>query len=121
MPVVTTASSAPSLLGRGRTLWPLVGATDLRRVGPRMQDIDRPGDIQALSAPPRTRRSRVDLQSVPDVRVVEGLKRIRGNYRHRRNIGQNSPVWPPELQRAVGLSVDPIPLFVNAAVMPATE
>ena len=121
MPVVTTASSAPSLLGRGRTLWPLVGATDLRRFGPRMQDIDRPSDIQALSTPPGIRRSRVHVKSVPDVRVVEGLKRISGNHRRRWDIGKPPPVRPPELQRTVRLSGDLMALFVPAAVMPPTE
>ena len=86
-----------------------------------MQDIDRPGDIQALAAPPRTRRSRVDVESVPDVRGTESLKRIGGHPRRRRDVGEDSPVRPPKLQRAVGLSGDLIALFVHAAVMPAAE
>ncbi len=93
----------------------------LRRVGPRMQDIDRPADIQALSAPPRTRRSRVDVESVPDVRGPKGVNRIGGHHRRRRDVGQDSPVWSTELQRAVGLSGDLITLFVHGAVMPPTE
>ena len=96
-------------------------ATDVRRVGPRMQDIDGPAHIQTLSAPPRTRRSRVDVESVPDVRGAKGLKRIGGHHRRRRDVGQHSPVRPPELQRAVALSGDLIALFVHGAVMPTTQ
>jgi len=86
-----------------------------------MQNIDCPAHIQALSAPPRTRRSCVDVESVPDVRGAEGLKRVGGHPRRRRDVGQHSSVRPPELQRTVGLSGDVITLFVHRAVMPATE
>jgi hypothetical protein len=86
-----------------------------------MQDIDRPVDVQAFSAPPRPRGSVVDLESVPDVRGAEGLKRIGGHHRCGRDVGQHSPVRPPELQGAVGLSGDLIALFVHGAVMPPTE
>jgi hypothetical protein len=85
-----------------------------------MQDIDRPADVQAFSEPPRPRRSVVDVESVPDIRGAEGLKRIGGHHRCRRDVGQHSPVRPPELQRAVGLSGDLIALFVHGAVMPPT-
>jgi hypothetical protein len=86
-----------------------------------MQDIDRPRYIQGLSAPPHARRSRVDVESVPDVRGAQSLKRIGRHHRGRWDVGQHSPVRLPELQRAVGLSGDLIALFVHGAVMPATE
>ena len=86
-----------------------------------MQDIDRPAHIQALSAPPRTRRPGVDVESVPDVRGPKGVNRIGGHPRRRRDIGQHSSVRSPELQRAVGLAGDLIALFVHRAVMPPTE
>ena len=86
-----------------------------------MQDVDRPADIQALSVPPGRRRSRVDVESVPGVRGEESLEWIGVHRRRRRDVGQDSPVWPPELQRAVGLSGDLIALFVHGAVMPPTE
>jgi hypothetical protein len=86
-----------------------------------MQDVDRPGHIQALAAPHCRCRSRVDVESVPDVRGAEGLKRIGGHHRCRRDVGQHSPVRSPELQRAVGLSGDLIAFFVHGAVMPPTE
>ena len=57
------------------------------RLGPRMQDIDRPRYIQALSAPPHARRSRVDVESVPDVRGAKGVNRIGGHHRRRRHVG----------------------------------
>jgi hypothetical protein len=86
-----------------------------------MQDIDRPAYIQALSAPPSARRQRVDMDSVPDVRGPKGVNRIGGHHRCGRDVGQHSPVRPPELQRAVGLSGDLKALFVHGAVMPPAE
>ncbi len=86
-----------------------------------MQDIDRPAHIQALSAPPSTRGSRVDVESVPAIRGPKGMKRIGGHHRRRRDVGQHAPVRPPELQRAVGLSDDLIALFVDGAMMAPTE
>jgi hypothetical protein len=86
-----------------------------------MQDIDRPPHVQALSAPPSTRRSPVDAESVTDVRSTEGLKRIGEYHRCRRDVRQHSPVRPPEFQPAVGQSGDVIALFVHRTVMPPTE
>jgi len=84
--------------------------------GPRMQDIDRPRYIQALSEPPRPRRLRVDVESVLNVRGAEGPKRIGGHHWRTRDVGEHSAVRPPELQRAVGLSGDLIALFVHGAM-----
>ena len=86
-----------------------------------MQDIDCPSDIQALAAPPRTRRPRVDVESVPDVRGAEGLKRIGGHHRRWWDIGKQPPVRATELQRAIRLSDELVTLFVNASMMPPTE
>jgi hypothetical protein len=86
-----------------------------------MQDIDRPAHIQALSAPPRTRRPSVDVEPVSHVRGAQDLKWIDRYHGRRRDVGQHSPVRPPELQRAVGLSGDLIALFVHGAVMPPTQ
>ena len=49
------------------------------------------------------------------------MNRISGHRGWRRDVGQHSPVRPPELQRAVGLSGHLIAFFVHRAVMPATE
>jgi hypothetical protein len=86
-----------------------------------VQDIDRPAHIQVLSAPPYPRRSRVDVESVSDVRGAEGLERIGRHHRRKRDVRQHSPVRPSELQRAIGPSGDVITLFVHGAVMPPTE
>jgi len=86
-----------------------------------MKNIDRPAHIQALSTPASTRRPRVDVDSVPDVRGPKGVNRIGGHHRRRRDVGQHSAVRPPELQRAVGLSGHLIALFVHCAMMPPTE
>jgi hypothetical protein len=61
------------------------------------------------------------VESVPDVRGPKGVNRIGGHHRCRRDVGQHSPVGPPELQRAIGLSGHLIALFVHRAVMPPTE
>jgi hypothetical protein len=44
-----------------------------------MQNIERPADIQALCDPVHPRRSRVDGQSMPDVRSPKSLNRIGGH------------------------------------------
>ena len=93
----------------------------LRSIDARMQNIDRPADIESLSTPLRTRRPRIDVDSAPDVHGPKGVNRIGGHHRHRRDVGQHSPVRPPELQRVVGLSGHLIALFVHGSVMPPTE
>ena len=59
------------------------------------------------------------MQAEP-LRVVlrmEGLDRIRGHCGRRRDLGQQPAIRSPELQRAVGLSIDLIALLVHRAVM----
>jgi len=51
----------------------------------------------------------------------QNLDRIGGHLRRWRDIGQRPAVWPTEPELAVGLSVDLIALFVNGAVVAATE
>jgi hypothetical protein len=86
-----------------------------------MKNIDRPADVQALSKPRRPRRPGVDVEPVSHVRGAEGLKRIGGHHRRRRDVGQHAPVRSPEFQRAVRLSRDLITLIVHGSVMPPTE
>ncbi len=86
-----------------------------------VQDVDRPGEIQALPEPVRARRPRVESESLGVVPRPEGLDRVSGHRDRRRDVGQGAAVGPPELERAVGLSIEVIALFVDRAVVPATE
>jgi len=86
-----------------------------------MQDVDRPAQIQALSQPSRARRPRVEAESQRLVPRSEGLDRIGRDRNWRRNLGQGPAVGSPEPERAVGPSIDLVPLLVNRAVVPATE
>ena len=86
-----------------------------------MQDADRPAEIQTLPQPARARRPRVEAEPLRIVPLSEGLDRISG-YRGRRwDIGQGTAVRPPELERAVGLSIHLVALLVDRAMVPATE
>ena len=89
--------------------------------GERMQDADRPPEIQTLPQPARARRPRVQSEPLRVVPLSEGLDRIRGHRRGRRDIRQRSAIRPPELERAVGLSIHLIALLVYRAMVPATE
>ena len=86
-----------------------------------MQDADRPAHIQALPEPARVCRPRIETQPLRVMLLTEGLDRI-GRHRGRlRDVRQGPAVRSPEPKRAVGLSIDPVPLLVNRAVMPATQ
>ena len=86
-----------------------------------MQDADRPPEFQTLPQPARARRPRVEAEPLRVVLFSEGLDRIRGHRRARRDFGQRSAIRPPELERAVGLAIHLIALLVYRAMVPATE
>ncbi len=86
-----------------------------------MQDADRPSDVQALAQPACARRPRVQAEPLRVVLGSESLGRIGGHYRGRRDIGQEPAVRPPEMERAVGLSIHLVAFLVDRAVVPATE
>jgi hypothetical protein len=86
-----------------------------------MQDVDRPADVEALSLPARERSPRVEAEAEGDVYVAHDLDRICGHCGRRRDLGQRPAIRPPELERAIRLSIDLIALFVDRAVVPATE
>src|SRR5712692_5588999 len=71
---------------------------------PRMQDVDRPADVEALPQPAWTRRLRVQIEPsclVPCPKRFDGIV----GYRWRdRNVGQQPSVRGPESQLTVGLS-----------------
>ena len=86
-----------------------------------MQDVDRPTHIQALPEPARARRPRVKAEPQRLVPRSEGLDRIGRDCNWRRNLGQGPAVGSAEPERAIGLSIDLVPLLVDRAVVPATE
>src|SRR6266545_7384291 len=89
--------------------------------GQGVQDVDRPAEIQALPKPLRARRPRVESETLGVVQRPEGLDRVSGHRDWRRDVGQGAAVGPPELERAVGLSIEVKALLVDRAVVAATE
>jgi hypothetical protein len=85
-----------------------------------MQDIERIAQIQALAQPGRAGRARVEPEPLRVVLCAERLDRVGGHRGRGRDVGQQPSVGPPELQRAVGLSIDLIAPFVDRTVVPAT-
>jgi len=86
-----------------------------------MQNVDRIGDIEAVSRPGRHCRPRVKIEPLSVVRReqrVDGIARPRGG---RRNVRQWPPVRSPEAQLSISLSLHVIALFVHRAVMAATQ
>src|SRR2546426_12774530 len=61
------------------------------------------------------------METLRDVCGTEGLDRIGRYAGRRRDVGQRSAMWTPELERAVRRSLDLIALLVDRAVVPATE
>jgi hypothetical protein len=62
----------------------------------------------------------VEAESLRLVLRPQGLDRIGGHRGRGRNLEQGTAVGPPESERAIGLSIDLIALFVDRAVVPAT-
>jgi len=63
------------------------------------------------------------MQDEP-LRIVprsDGLHGIVGHLVRKRDLGENPPVRAAELKLAVRLSIDPVALLVDRAVVPATE
>ena len=85
-----------------------------------MQDIDRPAHVQLFSQPPRHRGSRVQAPSLCVVPRSETINGIATHFGRSRDFGQDPPVRTTEPQLAIRLSVDPVALFVDGAVVPAT-
>ena len=86
-----------------------------------MQDVDRPADVQALSQPARAGRPRVEAEALRGVMRSETLNRISGYRGQRRDVRQGSSVRPLEMKRAVRLMRDLVTLFVDGAMVAATE
>jgi hypothetical protein len=55
------------------------------------------------------------------VTLAEGHDGLVGHGGERRHIGQRSAIWPPEAERAVELTRNPIALLVDRTMMPPAE
>jgi hypothetical protein len=86
-----------------------------------MQDVDRIAHVQALAEPSWRRRVRVQSQSLGDVPCSQHLGRVVWHLGRRRDDENDPTVRTPEPKLAIRLSVDLISLFVNGAMVPATE
>jgi len=86
-----------------------------------MQDVDRPAYVQRLPQPARGRGPRVQGKSLGLVPRSKHLHRIAGYFWRTRDLGQESAVRATEPKRAVRLSIELVALFVDSAVVTATE
>jgi hypothetical protein len=86
-----------------------------------MQDVDGVAHVQALPQPARDRRARAQDKPLRIVPRSQDLDGIAGHLGKRRNLGQQPAVRPAETKLAVGVSIDLVALFMDRAVMPATE
>src|SRR4029453_4591805 len=82
---------------------------------------DRPSEVEPLTGPGREARARRDAQTV---RIVDGLNwrdHISGAKRRRGRIQQRLSVRPPEVNGAIDISCDSIPLLVNRPMVAPAE
>lgn len=86
-----------------------------------MQDGERPADVEPLAQPAGACRPRVEAKSQRGILRVQRMNRIRGHRGRRRHLREGAAIRPPELERAVGPSRDPVALFVDRVVMAAAQ
>src|SRR6266513_1647446 len=86
-----------------------------------MQDVDRPAHVQALPQPTRGRGPRVDAEPLRLVPRSDGFHGIVGHLARNRDLGENPPVRAAEPKLAVRLSIEPVALLMDRAVVPTTE
>jgi hypothetical protein len=86
-----------------------------------MQDIDRVADVEGLAAPAGLPRFGIDAKSTRFVRCSKCAGRISWDRRPKWDIGEQMAGRRPELKRAVRRSLEPIALFMDRTVMPATQ
>jgi len=92
-----------------------------RLTSQRVQDVDRPADVQALPQPTRGGRPRVQHKPFGIVPRSQDFHGIAEYLRGGRNLRQKLAVRSVEPKLAVGLSNELIALLVNGAMVPATE
>src|SRR5438445_10679758 len=87
----------------------------------RMQNIDRPADIQPFPQPTGAPRPCVDPRSSHLVRCLECPDRITSDGGEFRHVLQRATIRSPEVERAVGLPCDLVSLFVDGSMMASAE
>jgi hypothetical protein len=87
----------------------------------RMQDVDRPPHVQALSEPARARRPSVEMKALRFMGYSKGLDGLLGHRGRRRHLRQRPAIRPPESQRPVGPTRDLVTLLVHGPMMPPAE
>jgi hypothetical protein len=86
-----------------------------------MQDVDRPGEIEALPEPARAAGPRVDHEAAHPMGRDEGVCRVAGDGGRRRDLGNGTAARGAEAQRAGGVALDSIAVLVDGPVMPPAE
>ena len=86
-----------------------------------MQDVDRPHDVQALTEPARACRPRVETEPLRGVPCPERFQGIGGNRWGQWDLRYDPPVRSPEPERSVRLSIEVVAVFMDCAMVPATE
>jgi len=87
----------------------------------RVQDVDRPADVQALPQPTRGCGPRVQDKPFRIVPRSQDSSGIAGHLRSTRDLRQKLAVRAAEAKLAVGLSIELVALLVNGAMVAATE
>src|SRR5262245_43244066 len=87
----------------------------------RVQDVDRPHDIQALTQPRRHCSLRVQTEPLRIVPRTEDVDDITRRLRRRWDLGQAPAIRSVESKLGVGLSIQLVALLVDGAMVPATE
>ena len=93
----------------------------LLRVGQRMQDVDRPADVETASVPAGCRSPRTDAEAVSGVSPAQRFRGIVGDRWRRRNVRKRASVGSPEFQAAVGLSFHRVAVLVHGAMVSSAE
>jgi hypothetical protein len=93
----------------------------VRLPGQRMQDVDGPAHVQALTQPTRDCGPRVQAKPLRLMPRSESARGIGGHLGGIRNVGQEMAVGAAEAKLAIRLALDLITLLVDRAVVPATE
>jgi hypothetical protein len=91
------------------------------RLAGRVQHVDRPAEVQALAAPARQARPRVDREAMRPVRRDQRLRRVARDCRRWRDVGNGPAARRAEAERAVGVAHDSVAVLVDRPVVPATE
>ena len=86
-----------------------------------MEHVDRVAHIERLAQPERRCGARVQAEAIPLVLRSDGRHGIGWKVGHRRDLGNRPSIGPSELKRAIRLALDLVALFVDRAVVPATE